>query len=134
MPSTSGTSFAIRSTSPKLMPSTRPTSRIAAFACSFPNVMICATRFPVWPSPSYLRRTYSITWSRPRMQKSTSMSGIEIRSGFKNRSNRMSYSSGFTPVIPSEYVTRLPAEEPRPGPTGMPWSRACAMKSATIRK
>ena len=35
-----GTSFAIRSTSPYGMPRTRPTSRIAAFAPSVPNVMM----------------------------------------------------------------------------------------------
>ena len=58
------------------------------------------------------------------MQKSTSMSGMEMRSGFRNRSNRMSYSSGSTPVMPSENVTRLPADEPRPGPTGTPFLRA----------
>ena len=68
------------------------------------------------------------------MQKSTSMSGMEMRSGFRNRSNRMSYSIGSTPVMPSENVTRLPADEPRPGPTGTPFSRAWPMKSATIRK
>jgi hypothetical protein len=68
------------------------------------------------------------------MQKSTSMSGIEIRSGFRNRSKMMSYSIGSTPVIPNEKATMLPAEEPRPGPTGMPRLRAWPMKSATIRK
>jgi len=33
------------------------------------------------------------------MQKSTSMSGIEIRSGFRNRSKMMSYSIGSTFVM-----------------------------------
>jgi len=32
------------------------------------------------------------------------------------------------------YATSDPAAEPRPGPTGMPRSRAALMKSATIRK
>ena len=54
------------------------------------------------------------------MQKSTSISGIEIRSGFKKRSKMMSYSIGSTFVIFIPYATRLPAELPRPGPTGIP--------------
>ena len=44
MLSVSGTSFAILSTSPNGMPSTRPTSRMTAFALSTLKVMICATR------------------------------------------------------------------------------------------
>ncbi len=68
------------------------------------------------------------------MQKSTSISGIEIRSGFRNRSKMMSYSIGSTPVIPSDHAARLPAADPRPGPTGIPLRLAYEMKSATIRK
>ena len=34
----------------------------------------------------------------------------------------------------SEWATRLPAADPRPGPTGMPCSRAYRMKSQVIRK
>jgi hypothetical protein len=126
MPRVSGTSLAIRSTSPYGIPSTRPTSRIAARACSFPKVMIWATRRPSSPrsASSYLSRTYWITWSRPRMQKSTSMSGMEMRSGFRKRSKMMSYSMGSTPVIPSDQAAKLPAEEPRPGPTGTSLRRA----------
>jgi hypothetical protein len=36
--------------------------------------------------------------------------------------------------MPSAYATIEPAPEPRPGPTGTPFSRAQRMKSATIRK
>jgi hypothetical protein len=75
-----------------------------------------------------------MTSPRRSKQKSTSMSGIEIRSGFRNRSNSRSNWSGSTSVIPSEYATSDPAAEPRPGPTGMPRSRAAWMKSWTIRK
>ena len=38
-----GTSFEMRSTSAKLISSTRPTSLIAALAANVPNVMIWAT-------------------------------------------------------------------------------------------
>ena len=34
----------------------------------------------------------------------------------------------------SAYATSEPAPEPRPGPTGMPFSRAQLMKSQTMRK
>jgi hypothetical protein len=34
----------------------------------------------------------------------------------------------------SEYATSEPAPEPRPGPTGTPFSLAHLMNSATIRK
>ena len=68
------------------------------------------------------------------MQKSMSISGIEMRSGFKNRSNSNSCCRGSMFVIPSEYATSAPAADPRPGPTGIPFSRACRMKSHTIRK
>ena len=37
-------------------------------------------------------------------------------------------------VIRSAYATSDPAALPRPGPTGMPCSRACRMKSQTTRK
>ncbi|MNC85186.1 hypothetical protein D3C83_07720 [compost metagenome] len=36
--------------------------------------------------------------------------------------------------MPSEYATREPAPDPRPGPTGTPFPFAQLMKSATIRK
>src|SRR6185369_4274084 len=50
-------------------------------------------------------RTYSITSPRRSKQKSTSMSGMDIRSGFRNRSNSRSNRSGSTLVMPSEYAT-----------------------------
>ena len=53
------------------------------------------------------------------MQKSISISGILTRSGFRNLSKRSPYLSGSTSVIRREYATRLPAAEPRPGPTGI---------------
>src|SRR5882757_7317910 len=109
--------------------STRPTSRTTAFAPSVPNVAICATA-----CAPYLCLTYSITRSLPSWQKSMSKSGIDTRSGFRNRSNSRSYCNGSRSVMPSAYATRDPAPEPRPGPTGTPLSLAQLMKSATIRK
>ena len=98
---------------------TRPTSRITALAASVPKVMICATR-----SRPYFSLTYSMTRPRPRMQKSTSMSGMLMRSGFRKRSNSRSYCSGSMSVMRRAKETTDPAAEPRPGPTGMPFSRA----------
>src|SRR5262247_417654 len=57
-----------------------------------------------------------MTSSRRSSAKSMSISGIEIRSGFKNRSNRSPYRMGSTLVIPRQYATSEPAEDPRPGP------------------
>jgi len=94
-----------------------------------PKVMIWATF-----SRPYLRVTYSITSPRRRSQKSMSMSGSEMRSGLRKRSNSRSNCSGSTSVMRRQYATRLPAAEPRPGPTGMPCSRAYRMKSHVIRK
>jgi hypothetical protein len=62
------------------------------------------------------------------------MSGIDTRSGLRNRSNRRSNLRGQTFVMPSEYATNEPAADPRPGPTGIPRCRAAAMKSWTMRK
>jgi hypothetical protein len=62
------------------------------------------------------------------------MSGIEIRSAFRKRSKRRSYSSGSTSVMFSAYETIEPAAEPRPGPTAIPLSLAYLTKSQTIRK
>ena len=59
---------------------------------------------------------------------------MEIRSGFKNLSNNKPNLIGSSPVIPSEYETREPAAEPRPGPTLIPTSRACLQRSATTKK
>ena len=84
-----------------------------------PKVMIWATF-----SRPYLRVTYSMTSPRRRSQKSMSMSGSEIRSGFRNRSKMRSKSIGSTSVMRRQYATRLPAADPRPGPTGIRCSRA----------
>ena len=62
------------------------------------------------------------------------MSGSETRSGFRKRSKIKPKSIGSTSVMRMQYATRLPAAEPRPGPTGIPCSRAWRMKSQTIRK
>ncbi len=75
-----------------------------------------------------------MTSPRRFMQKSTSKSGIDTRSGFRNRSNSSLNSSGSMSVMRSAHATALPAPEPRPGPTGMPWSFAQLMKSQTMRK
>ena len=63
-----------------------------------------------------------------------SMSGIEIRLGFKKRSNSRSYLIGSRSVIRKQYDTALPAAEPRPGPTRMARSRACLTRSQVMRK
>ena len=76
------------------MSSTRPTSRTTAFAFMVPKVMICATF-----SRPYLRVTYSMTSPRRRSQKSMSMSGSEMRSGFRKRSKSRSNCSGSTSVM-----------------------------------
>ena len=53
------------------------------------------------------------------MQKSTSMSGMLTRSGFKNLSKIRLYLIGSISVIARLYATMLPAAEPLPGPTGI---------------
>jgi hypothetical protein len=74
-----GMSFASASVSDGRKPNVRPTSLIAARDFIVPNVTICPTAsFP------YFSRTYSITSPRRSKQKSTSMSGIDTRSGFRN--------------------------------------------------
>src|SRR5947208_3186240 len=67
---------------------------------------------------------YWITSPRRSKQKSRSMSGMEMRSGFRNRSNSRSNLRGSISVMASAYATSEPAAEPRPGPTGMPRSFA----------
>ncbi len=94
-----------------------------------PKVMIWAT-----DSRPYFSATYWITRSRPLTEKSMSMSGIEMRSALRKRSNSSSYSIGSTSVICRQYETIEPAAEPRPGPTAMPLSLANLTKSQTIRK
>ena len=109
--------------------STRPTSRITALDDIAPKVTIWLTA-----CLPYFSRTYSITRPRLAWQKSISKSGMDTRSGFKNRSNSSAYLSGSKSVILSEYATSEPAPEPRPGPTGQPWFFAQLMKSCTMRK
>ena len=92
-------------------------------------MIICAT----WFTP-YFWTTQSIILSRPRSSKSISISGSDTRSGFKKRSKSRSYLIGSTFVIPVQYATADPAADPRPGPTETPMSRACRVKSWTIRK
>ncbi len=108
---------------------TRPTSRIIAFDDMVPKVTIWLTA-----SAPYFSRTYSITRPRLLWQKSISKSGIDTRSGFKKRSNSKAYFKGSRSVILSEYATNEPAPEPRPGPTGQPFSFAQLIKSCTIKK
>ena len=54
-------------------------------------------------------------------EKSMSKSGMLTRSGFRKRSKRRLYLIESTSVIPRQKAARLPAPEPRPGPTGMPF-------------
>ena len=89
-------SFASASVSAGVKPSTRPTSLMTARDFIVPKVMICPT-----DSRPYFWRTYSITSPRLSKQKSTSMSGIETRSGFRKRSKRRSNLSGQTSVMRS---------------------------------
>ena len=78
--------------------------------------------------------TYAITSSLLSVQKSISKSGIDIRSGFRKRSNKRSCAIGSTFVIDSAQATKEPAPEPLPGPTGIPFSLAHLIKSDTIKK
>ncbi len=63
-----------------------------------------------------------------------SMSGIETRSGLRNRSNISPNAIGSRSVIPIAYDTIEPAADPRPGPTLIPFRLDHMMKSATTRK
>ena len=90
-----GIILAMRSPSRTLSPITRATSRTTLRAFRRPNVMICATR----RSP-YFCRTYSRTSPRRASQKSTSISGGEIRSGLRNRSKINPYCNGSMSVMP----------------------------------
>ncbi len=128
-PGPEGIIFATRSTSGSGTPKARPASRTAARAAIVPNVTICATR-----SSPYFSVTYLMTSSRRSTQKSVSISGIEIRSGFRNRSKMRLYLSGSKSVIFKQYEITEPTAEPRPGPTGISRSFAYLMKSQTIRK
>ena len=92
--SVGGTIFTMRSTSAYGMSIARPESFIAALVAMVPKVMICAT----WSRP-YFCVTYSITRPRRFMQKSISMSGMLMRSGFRKRSNSNSFCKGSISVI-----------------------------------
>ena len=91
--------------------------------------MICATR-----SSPYFSAAYRIISPLYRSSKSMSMSGIDIRPGFRNRSKINPYSRGSMSVIRSTYETIDPAADPLPGPTRIWDSRACRMRSHTMRK
>ena len=79
-----------------------------------PKVIICATL-----SMPYFFCTYLITSSLFSIQKSTSKSGIETLSGFKNLSNKRPNFMGSKLVIVNTQATNDPAPEPLPGPTGI---------------
>ena len=68
------------------------------------------------------------------MQKSISISGIDIRSGLRNLSNSKLYFIGSTSVIPVVYATIEPAADPLPGPTGIRLVFAYLTKSIVIKK
>ena len=110
--------------------STRATSFSEFFVAIELYVIMCA-QFS-WP---YLSITHFSTLPRPSSSKSVSMSGSDMRSGLRKRSNSRSYFSGLILVMPRQYATTLPAAEPRPGPTMTPsLLRAELMKSCTMRK
>ena len=110
--------------------STRATSFMEFLVAIVPYVMMCATL-----SCPYLSSTHSSTRPLPSSSKSVSISGKDIRSGFRKRSNSRSYFIGSILVMPRQYATTDPAAEPRPGPTSTPSSlRAALMKSCTMRK
>ena len=58
----------------------------------------------IWPTLSlpYFSVTYLMTSSRRFMQKSTSKSGIETRSGLRKRSNSSLFAMGSMSVMRSE--------------------------------
>ena len=100
-----------------------------ALALICPKVIIWVTL-----SLPYFPVTYLITSSLFSKQKSMSISGRLILSGFRNLSKRRLYLIGSRLVIPRDHATRLPAADPLPGPTGMSLLLAYSMKSVTIRK
>ena len=97
-------------------------SLTACLAAKVPKVTIRATLFR-----PYLCIQYSITSSLLVSSKSTSISGIVILSGFKNRSKSKLYFKGSIVVIFRQYATKEPAALPLPGPTKMPWVLAKLM-------
>ena len=74
-------------------------------------------------SAPYFWVTYATTRSRPPTEKSVSMSGMDLRPGFRKRSNSRPCSRGSRSVMRSENATSDPAADPRPGPTATPLSR-----------
>ena len=80
----------------------------------------------IWATFSrpYFFVTYSMTSPRRASQKSMSISGGLMRSSFRNLSKMSPFSMGSMSVILRHQATRLPAADPRPGPTGMSCSRA----------
>ena len=93
----SGTNFAKRFASARGTFCTRATSLMADFVAIVPYVIICATR-----SAPYFSVTQRRTSPRPSSSKSVSISGKEIRSGFRKRSNSKSYFIGSIFVIPKQ--------------------------------
>ena len=75
---------------------TRPTSRTTVREAMVPKVTIWVTH-----SRPYLSRVYSMTRSRPSLQKSMSMSGIDTRLEFRKRSKSRSYLRGQSRVMSS---------------------------------
>ena len=59
---------------------------------------------------------------------------MDIRSGFKKRSNNREYFIGSISVILSVYATIEPAALPLPGPTIILFSLEKFIKSQTIKK
>ena len=72
-------------------------SRMQVFGAIEPNVTMCET----WSAP-YLLATYSITRPRPSSSKSSSMSGIEMRSGLRKRSKSRWCGMGSMSVMPRQ--------------------------------
>src|SRR3990167_8249213 len=102
-----GISLDNRSPTPYGYPNALAVSLTDPLAIIVPKVPICATL-----SDPYFLFAYSITSSRLLSAKSISISGAEGRSGFKNLSNGILYSSGSIFVIPSRYVVIDPATDP----------------------
>ena len=84
----------MRSLSVKLNSSTRATSLSTARAAMVPKVMIWETF-----SRPYFWATYSMISPRFSKQKSTSMSGMEMRSGLRKRSKSSWWAMGSMSVI-----------------------------------
>jgi len=71
--------------------------------------------------------------SRRADSTSKSMSGSVDRTGVRNRSMSRSYSSGSIALMPSRWLTKLPAPEPRMAQR-MPAFLMRSATSATVRK